>query len=66
MKMISTSELIYTGGRMIGANGKGTADELGREQLREQGIELRAQGLSIPKIAGRVRKKIAEALSGAG
>ena len=31
-------------------------EEPGREELREQVIELRAQGLSIRKIAGRVRK----------
>ncbi len=31
-------------------------EELGREELREQVIELRAQGMSIRKIAGRVRK----------
>ena len=56
--MRATTEQIHTGGRMIGANGngKGPADEQGREQLREQVIELRAQGLSIRKIAGRVHK----------
>lgn len=54
--MIVTTEQIRTSGRMINAsNGQGP-DEAGRDELREQVIELRAQGLSIRKIAGRVRK----------
>ena len=54
--MIVTTEQIRTSGRMINAsNGQGP-DEAGRDELREQVIELRAQGLSIRKIAGRVHK----------
>lgn len=54
--MIATTKQIRTGGRMINAsNGQGP-DEAGRDELKEQVIELRAQGLSIRKIAGRVHK----------
>lgn len=40
----------------MSANGQGRADEAGREELREHVIELRAEGLSIRKIAGRVHR----------
>jgi len=53
--MIATTKQIRTGGRMISANGR-PLEEAGREELREQVIELRAEGLSIRKIAGRVHK----------
>ena len=53
--MRATNGQIQTSSRMIGANGRGP-DEAGREELREQVIELRAQGLSIRKIAGRVHR----------
>lgn len=54
--MRGTLEQIHTGGRMMSANGQGRADEAGREELREHVIELRAEGLSIRKIAGRVHR----------
>ena len=53
--MRATTEQIHTSGRMISANGR-PLEEAGREELREQVIELRAQGLSIRKIAGRMHK----------
>lgn len=53
--MRATTEQIPTDGRMISANGR-PLEEAGREELREQVIELRAQGLSIRKIAGRVHR----------
>lgn len=53
--MRASTEKMSANGRMIGANGQ-QSEELGREQLREQVIELRAQGLSIRKIAGRVHR----------
>ncbi len=53
--MRATTEQIHTGGRMISANGR-PLEEAGREELREQVIELRAEGLSIRKIAGRLHR----------
>lgn len=54
--MRATTEQIRANGRMIATPGQQQPEEAGREELREQVIELRAQGLSIRKIAGRVHR----------
>lgn len=54
--MSATTRQIATSGRMMsGSNGR-PLEEAGRDELREQVIELRAQGMSIRKIAGRVHR----------
>ena len=54
--MRATTDQIRANGRMIATHGQQQPEEAGREELREQVIELRAQGLSIRKIAGRVHR----------